>query len=109
MVLELARRLQLLICRRAAAMVPRRRWRFVIMFKRVMLAALLSMSISTLALADSGSPAATSAAANQTKTKVKPKAAQRVHKNQSGHQGRKGARSNRRGMKRSAKGAQQAR
>ena len=79
------------------------------MFKRVMLAALLSMSVPTLALADSGSPAATPAAANQTKTKVKAQAAPKVHKTQSGRQGRKGARSNRRAMKRSAKSVQQAR
>jgi hypothetical protein len=82
-----------------------------VMLKRVLLAALLSMSVAapTLALADEAPQAAAAKpVANQTQAKAKTSHKSRKNKS-TGHQGRKGSRSGRRGMKRSAKSVQQAR
>jgi hypothetical protein len=81
------------------------------MLKRVLFAALLSMSLAvpTFALAAEGPQAAATPAATQNQAKSKS-----AHKNRkaksTGHQGRKGTRGGRRqGMKRSSKSVQQAR
>ena len=79
------------------------------MLKRVLLAALLSMSVAvpTFALADEANQSATAPVA-PAKAKASTSHKSRRAKSTS-HQGRKGSRSSRRGMKRSAKSGQLAR